>query len=106
VIVDFAGFASTVAAAVATVGLEGKVILVGAGEPAATINTMLLVKNKGQLIGHQGADADDLSAYWNFLSHGLDPVVTEISFDEIGEGIDRLRRREVVGRLVAVLDGD
>jgi propanol-preferring alcohol dehydrogenase len=84
----------------------GSVILVGAGDAASTINTMLLVKNKIHLSGHHGADADDLRAYWDFLSHGLDPVVTEISFDEISEGIDRLRRRDVIGRLVAVLDED
>ncbi|MCU1700887.1 MAG: alcohol dehydrogenase [Mycobacterium sp.] len=106
VIVDFAGFSSTVAAAVATVGFEGTVILVGAGDAASTIDTMLLVKNKIHLAGHHGADGDDLRAYWDFLSRGLDPVVTEISFDDIGEGIERLRRREVIGRLVAVLDDD
>jgi D-arabinose 1-dehydrogenase-like Zn-dependent alcohol dehydrogenase len=103
-IVDFAGFAATVAAAVEAVGFEGKVVLVGAGEFAATISTMTLVKNKVQLLGHQGADDDDLRAYWDFLGRGLDPVVTEIRFDEIGDGIERLRRGEVVGRLVAVLD--
>jgi propanol-preferring alcohol dehydrogenase len=106
VIVDFAGYSSTAAAAVATVGVQGTVILVGAGDAASTINTWLLVKNRIHLSGHHGADADDLRAYWDFLSHGLDPVVTEISFDEIGEGIDRLRRRDVIGRLVAVLDED
>jgi D-arabinose 1-dehydrogenase-like Zn-dependent alcohol dehydrogenase len=103
VIVDFAGFGTTVAAAVATVRPEGTVVLVGAGESAATINTMLLVMNKVSLLGHQGAGADDLRAYWDFLGRGLDPVVTEIGFDEIGDGLDRLRRHEVVGRLVAVL---
>jgi propanol-preferring alcohol dehydrogenase len=105
VIVDFAGFNSTVAAAVATVRPGGSVVLVGAGEASATINTMLLVMNQVSLSGHQGADEDDLRAYWDFLARGLDPVVTEIGFDEIGDGLDRLRRQEVVGRLVAVLDG-
>jgi alcohol dehydrogenase, propanol-preferring len=102
-IVDFAGFGSTVAAAVASVRAEGSVILVGAGEGAATINTMLLVMNKVSLLGHQGASADDLRAYWDFVARGLDPVVTEIGFDEIADGLDSLRRHEVVGRLVAVL---
>jgi len=104
VIVDFAGFGSTVAAAVASVRAEGSVVLVGAGEAAATINTMLLVMNKVSLLGHQGANDEDLRAYWDFVDRGLDPVVTEIGFDEIADGLDRLRRHEVVGRLVAVLD--
>jgi propanol-preferring alcohol dehydrogenase len=77
--------------------------LVGVGEGAATINTMLLVMHKVSLLGHQGASADDLRAYWDFVSRGLDPVVTEIGFDEIADGLDKLRRHEVVGRLVAVL---
>jgi hypothetical protein len=37
------------------------------------------------------------------VARGLDPVVTEIGFDEIAKGLDKLRRHEVVGRLVAVL---
>jgi len=36
------------------------------------------------------------------MSEGLRVQVTEISFDEIPEGLERLERGEVRGRLVAV----
>ena len=32
------------------------------------------------------------------------PTITEISFDEIGEGLGRLERHEIKGRLVANLE--
>ncbi|MBF4163284.1 alcohol dehydrogenase catalytic domain-containing protein [Nocardioides acrostichi] len=105
VICDFAGFESTVQAAVETVREEGTVILIGAGQPQATIKTGHLTRYKVTLRGHQGATTEDLQAYWRLLEEGLDPVVTEIGFDEIGEGLERLRRHEILGRLVAVPRG-
>lgn len=103
VIVDYAGFATTVSTAVEAVGFGGTVVLVGAGEFSSTVNTMMMVRNKVSLLGHQGATDEDLLTYWDFVRQGLEPVVTEIAFDEIADGLDRLRRNEVVGRLVAVL---
>jgi hypothetical protein len=84
---------------VATVGFEGTVILVGAGDAASTIDTMLLVKNKIHLAGHHGADADDLRAYWDFLPADWTPLSPR-------SRSTKSRRRDVIGRLVAVLDDD
>jgi alcohol dehydrogenase, propanol-preferring len=106
VIADFAGFGTTTAAAVEAVAPGGRVVLVGVGAPSATVDTTLLVSKDVQLLGHHGGDRNDLLSYWKYVAEGLDPVVTEISFDEIGQGLDRLRRGEVTGRLVAVFDGN
>ncbi len=39
------------------------------------------------------------------MSQGhLNPTITEITFDEIADGLGRLERHEVTGRLVAILD--
>jgi len=104
VIVDLAGYGTTTAAAVDTVRPGGTVVVVGTAVSTSTINTTMLVGKNVRLLGHQGGSADDLSAYWQFLADGLDPMVTEIGFDEIGEGLERLRRGEVQGRLIAVLE--
>ena len=106
VIVDFAGMGTTTATAVETVAPGGRIVLVGVGAMSMTINTTLLVGKSVQILGHQGGSTRDLLAYWQYLSEGLEPVVTEISFDDIGAGLDRLRRGEVVGRLVAVFGED
>ncbi|MGN1386207.1 MAG: hypothetical protein ACI4XS_06365, partial [Bacillus sp. (in: firmicutes)] len=38
--------------------------------------------------------------YKMFASGELDPLLTEITFDEIPEGLEQLERHEVEGRLV------
>lgn len=35
------------------------------------------------------------------LDREIEPTYSVIAFDEIGEGLERLRRNEVAGRLVA-----
>jgi propanol-preferring alcohol dehydrogenase len=36
-----------------------------------------------------------------YLRRQLNPPLTEITFDEIPEGLEKLKRGEIVGRLVA-----
>ena len=43
-----------------------------------------------------------MQGVYDFLATGqLDPTITEITFDDIPDGIDRLAKGQVVGRLVA-----
>ncbi len=103
VIVDFAGFGETTAAAIQTVRPGGRVIQVGLGRTEATISTHSLIMKEITLKGTLGGTMADTSAVYDLMASGdLDPVISTISFDEIPEGIERLDRGEVVGRLVAV----
>ena len=44
----------------------------------------------------------DIATVYELMASGdLDPYISEITFDEIGEGLGRLERHEVKGRLVA-----
>ena len=63
-IVDYAGFGTTTAEAIETVGRGGRVVQVGMGK--------------------------------------LEPTITTIGFDDIPDGLDKLAKAEVVGRLVAL----
>lgn len=102
VIVDFAGFGTTTAEAIDVVGIGGRVVQVGMGRLEATISTASLILRKVTLIGSQGGTKEDIEGVYKYLATGkLEPTITEITFDEIPDGIGRLKRGEVVGRLVA-----
>lgn len=102
VIVDFAGFGTTTAEAIDVVGIGGRVVQVGMGRLEATISTASLILRKVTLIGSQGGTKEDVEGVYRYLATGkLTPTITQITFNEIPDGIDRLKRGEVVGRLVA-----
>jgi alcohol dehydrogenase, propanol-preferring len=102
VIIDFAGFGTTTAAAVETVRTRGRVVQVGLARPMGTINLNDLTLRSLDLVGSQAGTKGDCSAVLELVAAGkLTSRITTIPFEEIGEGIDRLERGEVVGRLVA-----
>ena len=102
VIVDFAGFGTTTAEAIETVGRGGRVVQIGMGRLEATISTKALILSQVSLIGSSGGTREDVAGIYDYFATGqLNPAITEIGFEEIPEGLDRLRRGEVTGRLVA-----
>lgn len=102
VIVDFAGFGVTTADAIETVRRGGRVVQVGMGKLEATISTRTMILNEVTYIGSQGGTKEDVEGVYDFLATGqLDPTIAEITFDDIPDGIDRLAKGQVVGRLVA-----
>ena len=103
-IVDFAGFGNTTAEAIDVVGIGGRVVQVGMGRLEATISTASLILRKVTLIGSQGSTKEDVEGVYRYLATGkLAPRISEITFDQIPEGIAKLKRGEVVGRLVAII---
>lgn len=103
-IVDFAGFGDTTAGAIKAVRAGGRVVQVGLGTTTATISTMDLVGKSVQLCGSGGGQPEDTAAVLAFMARGdLRIEATAIGFDEIPEGLERLERGGVVGRIVAAL---
>ena len=104
-IVDFAGFGTTTAAAIAAVRPGGTVSLVGLGKTDATIPTALLVGKAVKLHGSRGGRPGDTEKVIAHMADGLLTIAAStIGFDEIPEGLERLQRGGVVGRLVAAMD--
>jgi propanol-preferring alcohol dehydrogenase len=102
VIIDFAG-ANTTDAAITAVRHGGRVVQVGAGAPKATISVVTLVTHGVELIGMLGGGKDDVVGVYDLLATGnLQPVISTVTFDDIHEGLERLRRSEVEGRSVAI----
>ena len=105
VIVDFAGFGTTTAEAVETVKFNGRVVQVGMGKLESTINTYALILNKTQLHGSMGGSKEDIAEVMKWIASGdLTPTITKIGFEDIADGVERLAKGEVQGRLVAMVD--
>ena len=103
VIVDFAGFGTTTAGAVKAIKKGGRVVVVGLGAIESTINTIDLVSKSVTLRGStplgQPAHLQEVIA---MVSSGqLTILATQITFDDIPDGLERLKRGEVRGRLYA-----
>ena len=102
VIVDLAGFGTTTAQAIETVRRDGRVVQVGMGRLEATISTKALILGRVTLVGSSGGTKQDVTGIYDYFATGkLTPTITDVTFDEIPDGLERLRRGEVTGRLVA-----
>jgi propanol-preferring alcohol dehydrogenase len=72
------------------------------GKLEATISTRELIIKECELVGCRGGTSDDIAGVYELFATGqLAPHYTEIGFDDIPDGLDRLARGEVKGRLVA-----
>jgi len=103
VVVDYAGFGTTTAAAIDVVRPDGRVVQVGLGRVEGTVNLQRLTLERLTLIGSQAGRPDDCAAVLDLMRAGtVASRTTRIGFEEIGEGVECLRRGEVTGRLVAI----
>lgn len=101
-IIDFAGFGTTTAAAIQTVRPFGTVVQVGMGRMEASIPTDALILKQVTLLGSRQGTVSDIEAVYELVKDGeLNPKITKIDFDHIPEGIQKLRAGSVTGRLVA-----
>jgi propanol-preferring alcohol dehydrogenase len=101
-IVDFAGFGTTTAAAIGAVRPGGLVVQVGLGRAEATISTALLVGKAVTLRGSRGGRPGDIAAVLAHMKRGeLQIEASTVGFNDIPEALERLKRGGVVGRLVA-----
>ena len=103
IIVDFAGGETTTQEAINAVAKYGRVVLVGM-KTRSRIRAYDLILNKRTLIGSAGGTNEDIEALLKLISEGkLVPNIEEITFDQIPEGLERLRNGGLLKRLVAVM---
>ena len=98
-VVDYAGY-DTTQRALDAVKRGGTVVQVGLGQPTFTINANTILGKT--ITGSLGGTVEDIEEVYDlFLRKEIEPAYDVIGFEEIGEGLDRLARHEVTGRLVA-----
>lgn len=105
VVIDFAGFGSTTAGALRAVTYGGTVVQVGLGAAETTYKAYDLVSRAITLRGStpQGKP-EHVEAVLEMIGSGeLTIRATEIGFEDIPDGIGRLQRGEVSGRLYATM---
>jgi propanol-preferring alcohol dehydrogenase len=106
VVVDFAGYGSTAMGAVRAVKTGGRVVCVGVGESEWTFDAVDLVSRSIEVRGAVTSGNPDhlLEVLRMFDTGDLVIRAEDITFHDIPEGLERLRRGEVNGRLVAIFD--
>ena len=105
VIIDYAGFDITTREALESVAFQGKVVLVGMGKLETTVNVTSMITKQATLVGSNGGTKQDIEDMYALMAEGkVSPKITEITFDEIPEGIQMLEDNKVTGRLVANME--
>lgn len=102
VVIDFAGKGDTTRQAVLAVRSQGRVVQVGLSALEVQVSMHDLVTRQVSLIGSSGGSTEDIAEIYALMSSGeLAPLLPTITFEEIPEGLGRVERGEVMGRLVA-----
>ncbi|GAA2848574.1 alcohol dehydrogenase AdhP [Pseudonocardia halophobica] len=102
VVVDFAGV-DTTGGAFRAVRPGGRVVQVGIGRPSATIDLFDVLVKQLEYVGSNTGSVEELAAFLRLVARGeITPEIERIPVGEIGAGLERLRRGEVTGRLVAM----
>ncbi|HVV09299.1 zinc-binding dehydrogenase [Amycolatopsis sp.] len=105
VIIDFAGFDTTTSGAIAAVRKRGRVVQVGLAKPTVTFDVQDLVLREVQLHGSVTGTTEDLASVLRFIKDGaISSRVETLTFDQIGDGYDRMKRGDYHGRLVALFE--
>lgn len=104
-IVDYAGFGTTTAEAIKTLGDKGVLVQVGLGRLEATIDTYAVMDKELSVRGSKSGTKEDLGALYELLRGGqFAPPITHVTPAEIPAAVDRLRDGGVVGRIVAMYE--
>lgn len=105
VVIDYAGFDETTARSVDAIRRDGTIVVVGMGSLESTISTRDVIMKQARIIGSNGGTMQDVADCYDMFAKGdVEPDVTTIGFDDIPDGLERLKRGEVQGRLVAVYE--
>ncbi|MEE4596158.1 zinc-binding dehydrogenase [Streptomyces sp. DSM 41524] len=92
---------STTSDAIDAVRRHGRVVMVGLGTRTTTFSNGSLIRKSVQLRGSYGASKEEYRQVLGFIADGrIEPVVEEIPFADLNQGLDRLRHGKGRGRLV------
>lgn len=105
VVIDYAGFGETTARSVDAIRRDGTIVVVGMGSLESTINTRDVIMKQARIVGSNGGTMQDVAdCYEMFATGEVEPDITTIGFEDIPDGLERLEKGEVQGRLVALYE--
>lgn len=103
-VVDYAGFGTTTAAAIKALRPDGAAVQVGLGVNEAMFPIAEMATRNVTLFGSRGGTKGDIAELYELVGTGdLAVEVTEIGFDDIPRGLQDLEANQVTGRLVALI---
>ena len=103
-IVDFAGADGTLASAVDAVRHGGTIVEVGLGVETSHVSIQNITMKEVRIVGTSNGTKDEASAVLDLMAQGtVRPKVEVIALEDIPEGLERLKRGNVDGRLVVGL---
>ncbi|MFE4824831.1 zinc-binding dehydrogenase [Streptomyces sp. NPDC056704] len=83
---DYAGFGTTTAQAVETLGRSGTLVQVGLGRTDSTVNTFTIVMKQLQILGSLSGTKQDLAELYELMRGGrLNPPINRITPESIPE---------------------
>jgi propanol-preferring alcohol dehydrogenase len=69
-----------------------------------TIDIMTLITKQAEIVGSNGGSKEDIAEVYKLIASGdLKPEIIEIGFEEIAEGLDKLKSGGIKGRMVAMI---
>jgi alcohol dehydrogenase, propanol-preferring len=103
VIVDFAGYGTTTAAAIDAIRPRGRVIQVGLGKEMATISAQKITMKEIIYTGVSNGEKSEAQEVLNLMASGnIKSDVLHITFDQIPDSLKKLEHGGVRGRFVAI----
>lgn len=103
VIVDFAGYGTTTAAAIDAVRPRGRVVQVGLAKEMATISAQKITMKEITYVGSANGEKSEAEAVLALIADGkIKSDVLQISFDDIPGSLKKLEQGGVRGRYVAI----
>lgn len=104
VIVDFAGYGTTTAAAIDAVRPRGRVVQVGLAKEMATISAQKITMKEITYVGSANGEKSEAEAVLALIADGkIKSDVLRISFDDIPGSLKKLEQGGVRGRYVAII---
>jgi len=104
-IIDFAGYGTTTAAAIDAVRPQGRVVQIGLATEMATISTQKLTMKEITYIGSSNAGKIEGQKVLELMANGsIKSDVIPISFSQIPESLEKLAAGGVQGRFVAFFE--
>jgi len=85
--------------------LQGCKVYTASRNPVAREKALALgCKEAAEVIGSNGGSVEDIAECYKLMASGeLDPEIIEIGFEEIAEGLNKLKKGGIKGRMVVII---